>query len=71
MLPEFGCLSKAYPNYLNLLSLQNWPGYFWLLLPGPALELHKGGFLQRFLAPLVLMLLTNCKQEINKDKSAF
>lgn len=28
MLPEFGCLSKAYPNYLNLLSLQNWPRQF-------------------------------------------
>lgn len=45
MLPEFGCLSEAYPNYLNLLNLQNWPGHFWLFLTGPGLELHVDGLL--------------------------
>lgn len=45
MLPEFGCLSKAYLNYLNPLSLQNWPGHFWLFLTGPGLELHEDGLL--------------------------
>lgn len=38
MLPEFGCLSKAYPNYLNLLNLQPWPRNFWLFLTGPGLD---------------------------------
>lgn len=45
MLPEFGCLSRAYPNYLNLLNLQSWPGNFWLFVTGPGLELHEDGLL--------------------------
>lgn len=44
MLPEFGRLSKAYPNYRNLLSPQNWPGNFWLFT-GPGLEPQKDGLL--------------------------
>lgn len=42
MLPEIGCLSEAYPNYQNLLSLQNWPGNF-CRFTGPDLEACKDG----------------------------